>query len=762
MSAMLRSPLPYLLILTLLACAPKPRHRPPLARFYDRLQEPLDTLDVGSLAGRSIVIDPGHGGVFRGAVGLEGLDEADVNLGVALYLWGLLDEAGAQVYLTRKTDRDFVGGDSLALRKDLEARVAMVNQVGPDVFMSLHHNAHFARDRTVNEIQVYYKMGDEGPSLDLARAVARHLRGNIGETVTRVLPGNYYVLRNSEVPSILCEPSFISNPQIESKLKLADKQRLEAEVYFIALADYFSRGTPRIVRLAPQGRVAIPSPRMEVVFDAGCTIDPASVSIRVDGKPFDPFTLGPNSFAAFPPEPLRDGTHSLRAAGRAVGGNSAREEVEVFDVDLDAATISLRAVPKTCSPPYPQKITALVLDGQANPLRDGTEVEFGWEGGQRTEKAIDGEASVFLGREVPFGVADVSAACENVSVRISIEPSPESPRVSGFVVDPEHIPIEGAAVTASNTLVSAVTDRDGFFTLDPGAAPEALEVSKSGFRKAYTDVKTASYPTIEMARFYAGIEPGLTVTIDPQGGGSEAGWVGPTGITASDLNLEIARRAAAALRSAGVETRLTRETDREVSDGERVSRCEANHSAVLISLTHARVDPEQVRIDHFPGSRSGALLAGYLAEEIEGSGSCKTHVGETADYIIQQTSCPAVEVTFPAGQSARDEIDLSADFNLWKKTYAVCCAVLRYLGVDGSATFTASGRVTSGGKPVPHAVVTIDGSFEVLADNKGRFTARLLERGSHTVQAFSSGRESASVAFHGPTDSIALELPPSP
>jgi len=118
MSAILRSPLPYLLILTLLACAPKPRQ--PLPHFYDRLAEPLDTLDVSSVAGKRIVIDPGHGGVFRGAIGVEGLDEADVNLGVALYLWGLLEEAGAEVHLTRKTDRDFVGGDPDALRQDLE------------------------------------------------------------------------------------------------------------------------------------------------------------------------------------------------------------------------------------------------------------------------------------------------------------------------------------------------------------------------------------------------------------------------------------------------------------------------------------------------------------------------------------------------------------------------------------------------------------------------------------------------------------------
>jgi N-acetylmuramoyl-L-alanine amidase len=282
MSTILRSPLPYLLIITIVGCAPRPR--PPQPSFYDRLIEPLDTLDVGSVAGRKIVIDPGHGGVFRGAIGLEGLDEADVNLGVALYLWGLLDEAGAEVYLTRKVDRDFVDGDRLALRRDLEARVAFADSVDPDVFMSLHHNADFRGDRTFNEIQIYHKIGDEGPSLDIARIVARHLRGNIGETKTRVLPGNYYVLRNSRVPAILCEPSYISNPHVESKLKLANKQRLEAEVYFVALVDYFGRGIPKIDSLSPQGTITAATPEIEVAFDDEAVIDLASVTRAFKGR----------------------------------------------------------------------------------------------------------------------------------------------------------------------------------------------------------------------------------------------------------------------------------------------------------------------------------------------------------------------------------------------------------------------------------------------------------------------------------------------
>ena len=63
---------------------------------YVDLQESLD-VDTVALHGRVIVIDPGHGGGFRGALGQDGLAESDVNLAVSLFLWGLLREAGAVI-----------------------------------------------------------------------------------------------------------------------------------------------------------------------------------------------------------------------------------------------------------------------------------------------------------------------------------------------------------------------------------------------------------------------------------------------------------------------------------------------------------------------------------------------------------------------------------------------------------------------------------------------------------------------------------------
>jgi len=63
---------------------------PPLDYGQFLLREVPPEIDISALKGKKIVIDPGHGGSYAGAVGPNNLREADVNLGVGLHLWGML------------------------------------------------------------------------------------------------------------------------------------------------------------------------------------------------------------------------------------------------------------------------------------------------------------------------------------------------------------------------------------------------------------------------------------------------------------------------------------------------------------------------------------------------------------------------------------------------------------------------------------------------------------------------------------------------
>jgi N-acetylmuramoyl-L-alanine amidase len=728
-------------------------------------------MDLKSVHGKKIVIDPGHGGVFRGARGLGGLDEADVNLGVALYLWGLLDEAGAEVILTRKTDRDFVNGDAQKLRVDLQARVEVVVEADPDVFISLHHNAHFEGDRAFNEIQIYHKIGDDGPSLDLARIVARYLRGNIGEAKTRVLAGNYYVLRNSPVTSILCEPSFISNPDIEEKLKLADKQRLEAEVYFVALVDYFSRGIPEVQEILPSGRVQSSRPQIDVAFAPASPVDVTSVSILVDEEPLEPFKVGPNRYSALPVKPLASGRHTARASARSIGGNSSQEAISDFTVHLDPEVLTVTASPERATAPYPQKIAALVLDGNGNPVADSTEVEFSWDGGSKTRPTDRGRASVYVGTDIPFDTGSLKVTCGGLEEDLRLRTSPDAGYVSGFARSSDGSPLKGAAVTTSGAgpdqasgaaigrRISTLSDALGYFLVEPHDGTGWLETSRQGYRKAYTQLEAGSYPTIRMERFYTSLGEGLVVTVDAEGGGDETGWVGPTGTSAADLNLVLARTIAGLLSSVGVDARLTRDADERVAGKERVAASESNSSTLLLSVSHAKTEGHAITIGHFPGSSGGISLAGKLNEELTGMAGSTAEVGEIAEYLIQQTSCPAVKVTFPVSDTVQDEIRLGETRTAWNKAYAIACAVIRYLGVAGGDTFSMSGRVLRGGEPLRDALVQIDGALELLPDSDGRFTVKLLEPGEHTAEAFTGADRSVPVSFGENSDEVLLELP---
>src|SRR5689334_20920547 len=185
---------------------------------YERRVEPLAGLDTSPLRGRRIAIDPGHGGRFPGSLGVHGLTEAEVNLGVALNLWGLLTDAGADVSMTRTADRDFTTAADSSLRGDLMARTAKANAFDPDVFLSIHHNADAGARHDLNETQTYYKFSDPEASYDLGQAIHRHLALNLGIGADRLLPGNYYVVRNAAGPAVLGESSYLTNPDVESRL----------------------------------------------------------------------------------------------------------------------------------------------------------------------------------------------------------------------------------------------------------------------------------------------------------------------------------------------------------------------------------------------------------------------------------------------------------------------------------------------------------------------------------------------------------------
>jgi N-acetylmuramoyl-L-alanine amidase len=214
-----------------------------------------------------IVIDPGHGGHDTGTIGPTGLEEKDVVLDVALRLAKILrEQASSDVILTRSTDV-FI---------PLEERTAIANEKGADLFISIHANS--SRDRSARGIETYYLNFTSDPgalevaarenatsqesvhelrdliqkialtekveeshefAMQLQRAVFGRLEKATGSQKNRgVKKAPFVVLIGANMPSILAEISFLSNPRDERLLKRPEYRQKIAEALARGVLDY--------------------------------------------------------------------------------------------------------------------------------------------------------------------------------------------------------------------------------------------------------------------------------------------------------------------------------------------------------------------------------------------------------------------------------------------------------------------------------------------------------------------------------------------
>jgi len=185
-----------------------------------------------ALFGVSVVIDAGHGEWDPGMVG-ETCVEKDVNLAVAQALAEYCRAGGAGVTLTRESDA------ALADRKqaDLQARAALAEQAGADVFISLHCNS-YPQDAGQHGAQVFYQNGNAEGQL-LAEAVQQALRETLGNTDRAALPHpGSYLLEHTQGAAVLCEMGFLSNAEEEALLNSETYRWQMAWAIYHGLHDY--------------------------------------------------------------------------------------------------------------------------------------------------------------------------------------------------------------------------------------------------------------------------------------------------------------------------------------------------------------------------------------------------------------------------------------------------------------------------------------------------------------------------------------------
>lgn len=190
----------------------------------------------GGIKGKVIVIDPGHGGSDPGAIGPTGLQEKQVTLPVSEYLKRALEAKGAKVVLTRTTDVD-VHGPHASGPDELQARVNVANYNNADAFVSVHINS-FTNPAVGGIATYYYESSQHGAKL--AKAMQKHIGDHPGFGGDRgTNPVDFYVLRHSEMPSILVELGFLSNPKEEKLLKEDSTKKAFADEMVAGFVEYF-------------------------------------------------------------------------------------------------------------------------------------------------------------------------------------------------------------------------------------------------------------------------------------------------------------------------------------------------------------------------------------------------------------------------------------------------------------------------------------------------------------------------------------------
>ncbi len=653
MKLLKKSPYFILTILTLfsfLFCGCSRYRLPPPALFS------FEGIDTSPIKGKIIVIDPGHGGIEKGAVGLKGLKESEVNIGVALHLWSLLKAAGAEPVLTRHTDSSVYKGKDFTLKKDLRARAEVGNMHGADLFISIHHNAS-EKNKNMNSLIIFHKTSDSGKSRDAAQSIIKYLKGELASDSASVLPGNYHVLRNTEATAILGEASFISSKTNEKELSFQRTAMREAKGYFLGIIDYFSKGIPEITLLEPENIIPeAAKPLLRAHIDPGSkktSVLKKDIFITVDNRNIKSFNYDRKTVSFIPAKPLNNGVHTFCLTARNSNGNISKKECFSFNVSLAPAKIittpRFPSMPANGTARNPVDIE--VFDRLGRPVAENTEIILSASSGfflQRSVFTKSGKAlAIFIPPEIPQKVKLIAIAGKVIS-----EASIDCGRVksSYFMAtlrDTFGRPVVNVNVFKNKTLFG-LSDSTGFvYDSSQIAGKVCYEFKKKGYspKKIYPELNPGetTLKNLILEPIDKGIFFNRKIILDPAGKDNST----------FPLILELKKK----IEDAGGKVILTWEKGSPPSKAKRATMASLTDADIFISFENYK----KLSIEHYFRSESGKRLAHKICfqlGEIFKHMNCKTK--NSTEYLLVHTPMPAVLIKFP-GQVLKNSQPVSID-----------------------------------------------------------------------------------------------------
>ena len=175
-----------------------------------------------------VLLDLGHGGSDGGASG-NGLVEKNLVFEQGMHLYGLLEaDSSIKVYITRVDDTYPTN----------PARAKLANEIEADIFVSIHNNSF--TNPGPNGTEVLYS-----PKYSKSKQMAQIIQGNmirqLGTYDRKIKPRpNLVVFNQSNMPAIMVETAFVTNPGDAAKLKSPEFNRKVGQVVYESIVEIFN------------------------------------------------------------------------------------------------------------------------------------------------------------------------------------------------------------------------------------------------------------------------------------------------------------------------------------------------------------------------------------------------------------------------------------------------------------------------------------------------------------------------------------------
>jgi len=187
----------------------------------------------------TIVIDAGHGGIDPGGIGIKTkVKESDLNLSISKKLCSYLQSFGVRTIMTRNDSNGLYGTNISGYKKrDMQERKNIILNNNANMVISIHMNRYVRQ--TLRGAQVFYDPTSSS-SQALALCIQNSFAQNLPESDKGISIGDYYILKCTDAPSVICECGYLSNPDDENLLINDEYQDKVAYNIFCGIVQYLN------------------------------------------------------------------------------------------------------------------------------------------------------------------------------------------------------------------------------------------------------------------------------------------------------------------------------------------------------------------------------------------------------------------------------------------------------------------------------------------------------------------------------------------